>query len=103
MSVEVFETSNVSENTENPITKRRVFSRFREWVVGVATEYNAPFYGFGGPIETPFANTITAPENVGCPSFNEDLTADEIANAIRTSYDGMVANGSTSGSFREAA
>lgn len=103
MSVEVFETSNVSENTENPITKRRVFSRFREWVVGVATKYDAPFYGFGGPLNTPFANTIPSPENGGNPLVNDDLTALEIANAIRTSYDGMVANGRISGSLREAA
>ena len=103
MSVEVFETSSVSEKTENPITRRRVFGRFREWIVGVASEYDAPFYGFGGPLKTPFANTIPSPENGGYPSNNDDLTALEIANAIRTSYDGMVANGSTSGSFREAA
>jgi len=90
------------------LTGHGAFERFKKWVVGLSV-HPRPSAGFGGPIETPFANTIPTPEKEafgGYPSANdydEHLTSAEVANAIRSSYDGTVTSGSVSGYLREVA
>lgn len=58
-------TGSVPMFSSEVIQQRGVFAKFRDWVVGMAHDDRepVPFYGYGGPVETPFANTIPTPEN----------------------------------------
>ncbi|MCA9324221.1 hypothetical protein KC992_03935 [Candidatus Saccharibacteria bacterium] len=60
MSTVHFETAQPGGET---VERRGVFETFRQWVVGVAQREPVPNYGFGGPKETPFANSIPTPDN----------------------------------------
>jgi len=84
------------------LTGHGAFKRFKLWVVGLSV-HPRPSAGFGGPIETPFANSIPTPENKHLQitpqaiDIDAHLTPAEVANAELTSYDGSVENGSAGG------